>query len=282
MFIIDIDAEQKYKTALQTQPDIRERKCLYIRRSALPALADLPLQILCSAIAGLLPAGEVYACRDGDLFILDDQFTYTLTNRIGDELRALTQVDVQPYFRVLDPKTEELQIHAVLEAKINIIARTGVHVSAQEEHLERLREVYREVPAELASTLSTRRLARQRGSAMLVEHDTFLRLQAEATLRGECDVLSLETKERILIEYATAAPDILFLGMEPDDAQSLHVLENILALDPEAYTVMLSPYAGRSLILKALETGAQGFIDKTFTRQKLLQYVAQSPHIRRK
>ena len=60
------------------------------------------------------------------------------------------------------------------------------------------------------------------------------------------------------------------------------ILAKILALDSEAFIVMLTGQGSRDNVLRAVEAGAKGFVGKPFTPDKLHSYTQKCPFIRDK
>jgi DNA-binding NtrC family response regulator len=51
------------------------------------------------------------------------------------------------------------------------------------------------------------------------------------------------------------------------------ILQEIVSFDPDAFVVILSGNSFKENIIAALEDGAQGFVTKPFTKDKLLHYI---------
>ena len=77
--------------------------------------------------------------------------------------------------------------------------------------------------------------------------------------------------------YLLHAPDVVFLDIGLPDINGHDVLKNIISADPTAYVVMLSANSSRTDILRAMQTGAKGFVGKPFSKAKLVQYITQAP-----
>jgi two-component system chemotaxis response regulator CheY len=73
--------------------------------------------------------------------------------------------------------------------------------------------------------------------------------------------------------YAMHAPDATFLDIELPDANGYTVLKQCVAADKAAFIVMLSANSVKEHILASLEEGAQGFVTKPFTKEKLIHYL---------
>lgn len=136
--------------------------------------------------------------------------------------------------------------------------------------------------AALEQSLSDRRMRRSRIAAHIVDDNILIQKLLMNALTSVCTVSQSESGKSVRQDYAYAAPDIIFLDIGLPDVRGEDVLEEIMKVDPEAYVVMLSGQGDRETILRCAKRGAKGFIGKPFTRQKLLNYINSSPHVRRK
>lgn len=121
------------------------------------------------------------------------------------------------------------------------------------------------------------RIARKQTRVLLVEDDTMSLHLARKTLMPEYEVFAATSGMDAQAAYVLHAPDVVFLDIGLPDITGHAVLKNILKCDPTAYVVMLSGNSTREDILKAMHTGAKGFVGKPFSKAKLHQYISQCP-----
>ncbi len=67
------------------------------------------------------------------------------------------------------------------------------------------------------------------------------------------------------------SPDIIILDIILPDANGLDLLESILIARPQTKVVVCSSIGQDQIIKKATDLGAQGFIQKPFTPEKVLE-----------
>lgn len=132
------------------------------------------------------------------------------------------------------------------------------------------------------SDIGALRAARSEVALMIIEDDMFTRRLVETTLQKKYTLTGLGEATHALETYARVAPDLLFLDINLPDVTGHELLERIIALDPEAYVIMLSGNADKENVTQAIAKGAKGFIAKPFTRDKLVQYIDRCPSIAHK
>ena len=130
-----------------------------------------------------------------------------------------------------------------------------------------------------AMELKQRRLGRESRKIMIIEDDHFSRQLVSGALKKHYETIALADAEHALDMYTSLAPDMLLLDINLPDVTGHELLEKIMALDPEAYVVMLSGNADATNIKLAMGRGASGFIGKPFSKDKLFQYVHKCPTI---
>jgi two-component system chemotaxis response regulator CheY len=124
------------------------------------------------------------------------------------------------------------------------------------------------------------RLKRQNDVVMVVEDDLFARNIAVNALKNKFKVIEVSDGSKVIQEYLSHSPDIVFLDIHLPKKKGYHILKEILELDPEAYIVMLSADAALDRIKQCMDIGAKGFIAKPFRGEKLYDYIRKCPTIR--
>ena len=82
--------------------------------------------------------------------------------------------------------------------------------------------------------------------------------------------------------YVNKAPAVRFLDIGLPDIDGHTVLKKVFEIDPDAYVVMFSGNGDKENVMKAVKTGAKGFVGKPFTKDKLYQYIDKSPFVQTK
>jgi len=136
-----------------------------------------------------------------------------------------------------------------------------------------------ELGPEPFTTIHERRAARLEPIVMIVDDDKLSCTLVSNVIRKDFNWITVQDGEHTFLEYVRNAPDVLILDIGLPDISGHDVLEGIFQIDPEAYVIMFSRYRDEKNVLQAVERGAQGYVGKPFTREKLFQYLSRSPHL---
>lgn len=138
------------------------------------------------------------------------------------------------------------------------------------------------IPVEAYQRLFAKGLAerkdRKKPCILLVEDDLLSLHMARKALEKNFTILTAPNATEARRAYLEHAPDVVFLDIGLPDVNGHALLSEFVAIDSEAYVVMLSGNSFQNDILKSMQNGAKGFVGKPFSRAKLLHYIAQSPH----
>ena len=129
------------------------------------------------------------------------------------------------------------------------------------------------------SSIPVRRARRERPVVLLVEDDRFTSAYAANILGKEYELVHCKNGEESIAQYIEAAPDIVLLDIHLPGLTGHQTLEAIKAIDSEAFVVMLSVDTVMDSILRASEIGAQSFLKKPFSKERLINTVEKSPYI---
>lgn len=130
-----------------------------------------------------------------------------------------------------------------------------------------------------APTLADRRALRRKNVVEVADDDMYMRMLVKKGLGPRCEVVEIADGMQILDTYQAKAPDILFLDIHMPNMNGTNVLQQILAIDPKAFVVMLSADSSRDNVEYAAHNGAKGFLTKPFTKEKLEEYLTKCPTI---
>lgn len=130
-------------------------------------------------------------------------------------------------------------------------------------------------------SLGARRRRRADPMILIVEDDRFTASYTSNILNKDYDLIHTRTGEEGLLSYIDQPPDILFLDIHLPGLSGHQVLRVIENIDPEAFVTMLSVDTEKTSVMAATDCGAQGFLKKPVSRERLLAAVLRSPHIRR-
>ncbi len=120
-----------------------------------------------------------------------------------------------------------------------------------------------QVGAPIASIVEVIELS---NTVLIVDDADFMRAMLKDILEGmgldivgeACDA------ESAIQEFRSLHPDLVLLDTTLPDVEGLEALTGILATDPEAQVIMVTPLGQRDTVLAAIKAGARDFIIKPF------------------
>jgi two-component system, chemotaxis family, chemotaxis protein CheY len=276
---------QDLKDAVRHTPS---RKCFSMEFSK----SGIPRPVLLEAFLKVLDdvpnsyMAQVYICADMDIFILMQgfmqrhflDFTNDLSKNLGDAplMQHIQIYEIGLHWRNLENiclKKLEFIENELLDARIKL---------RREENLQKADSILNGLDATSIATISERRAASPKLQVLVADDDQLTRALVGNVLGSPLQTSFSHNGKETLRDYVALAPDVLFLDIGLPDINGHKILESLIQLDPDAYIIMLSGRRDKANILKALESGAQGFIGKPFTRSKLFEYVYKSPYIKAK
>lgn len=285
MIIHDENAEGKIVHTLeQLRAEHTPSRCIHLALAGMPPIPHAIEHIVASA-RQTIPStqAQLYVCGDGDIFILSPtlpmsdfkHFTALVSGKLGMQanenwirLREVTQSANELLFLI------EQKIDAICESK------ESLRKIQQAQMADRKRAaILSTTPEENVQAIARRRTSRAAPELMVVEDDIFSRKLVENVIHKQYPITSIGEASSALETYVLTAPDVLFLDINLPDVSGHELLEKIMAIDPDAYVIMLSGNADRANIMQAITHGAKGFIAKPFTREKILQYIERCPTI---
>ncbi len=289
MIVIAKDAEQKFCEELKGQKqDLSQIKCLHVQFSR----TDVPQKELFDEFLQLLEKipesfmAEVYICADQDVFILMHAFMEeafmeaidTLERKFGGksgrfpkELFILDQHH-KTLYTVAQKKYVEVQ-------QRRMSAQDSAKKSTVDQTIE---SIMKRLEVGMLDTLQRRRADRRDPVVLVVEDDQLSRTLVSNTIRQSYQTVCAINGEEGLNEFLEHAPDVVFLDIGLPDINGHEVLECLFQLDPNVYVIMFSGRKDKENIMRALRAGAQGFIGKPFTRDKLFEYIGRSDFVKKK
>ncbi len=90
-------------------------------------------------------------------------------------------------------------------------------------------------------------------------------------LHRRLTILEAADHAEALALFQKRAVDIVLLDIRMPGIGGLEILEDLLALDPGAFVVMVSHFSTREHVVRALRRGAAGFVVKPFSYSKLAE-----------
>jgi two-component system, chemotaxis family, chemotaxis protein CheY len=109
-------------------------------------------------------------------------------------------------------------------------------------------------------------------TVMIIDDAVFMRniLRAIITDKGFTVVAEAASGIEAMRILHDQNPDIVILDIILPDVNGLDLLDSILKIRPQAKVVICSSISQEPIIKKALDHGANGFIQKPFTPEKVL------------
>lgn len=287
MIIIDQHADLELAQALKViRNEGQDARCIYfsLRNSKLP-IGELHATITAAACAHLSAVSpRLYLCGDGDAFILAPSIPGKDGRGVMLDLATALNIPVsEDWVIFVDLPLHLNKLVAALKPKLEARHAAEDAKKKQSEQLQAQRKrehILSDASIIERDTIGARRSKRDHDEFMIIEDDVFSQRLVENVLQKRYKMTGLKEANHALETYARVAPDLLFLDINLPDVTGHELLERIMAMDPNAYVIMLSGNADRDNITQALGKGAKGFVAKPFNREKLLQYVERCPTIR--
>lgn len=130
------------------------------------------------------------------------------------------------------------------------------------------------------SSIALRRDRREAPLVLLIEDDKFTASYTANILGKDYELVVCRTGEEGVMAYIEHAPDIVFLDIHLPGFSGHDTLAAINIIDADAFVVMLSVDAVKESIVRAAYGGAKNFLKKPFSKERLINVVKNSPHIR--
>lgn len=296
MIVIAKNAEEKLLEELNTSKnEAPSRRFFYAAFSG----ANVPREALFECFLRHLHdipnsyMAQVYICHDRDVFILMHGFMQrqfqAFLSQMAQELNAPNLPNIADVFEV---RVDAPRIERMIGKKLESLARLRAEQDAAQKQKDAetrqndtdavTSQALARLNPDLVANLAQRRMIRPQPLIMIADDDQLSRTLAGNVLRTDYAVTYAKDGQSALTEYVQSAPDVLFLDIGLPDLNGHVVLETLFQIDPQAYVIMFSGRKDKSNIMRALDSGAQGFLGKPFTREKLYQHVAKSPYIARR
>lgn len=260
-----------------------------VTRCLCVSLARTPLQnayktLLVKHMAGLATRKNttLFQCPSGDLYLFDPAITQRAIEAMLSE---------GPFEKARNGLMQCMQIYECpydltpLEERVSKTLQGEAEEKKRAESIEtqkRLAEIEAILNSQQVDDLLKRRSIRKRPEMLIVEDDHFTQRLIAKTVDPRIHVTFADNAKDALLHYITLAPDMVLLDIGLPDINGHEVMRHILAVDGDAYVVMLSGNADTHNVIRSVENGAQGFIGKPFNRTKLSAYTHKSPFIQSK
>ncbi len=128
-----------------------------------------------------------------------------------------------------------------------------------------------------SSPFADMRASRRENVILVADDDMYMRTLVKKGAASIATVQEVANGNEIITAYKKHTPDILFLDIHMPGRDGTEVLHDILAIDADAYVIMLSADSSQENVAETTKKGAKGFMTKPFTKEKLLEYVKLCP-----
>lgn len=107
---------------------------------------------------------------------------------------------------------------------------------------------------------------------LIVDDSKFMRmLLADLLTRSGFEVIEAESGEQAVDVYLEERPDLVTLDILMPGRDGIETLQDLRAQAPEVRVVMVTALGMEDYIKRALDAGADGFILKPFSPEKVLE-----------
>ncbi|PCJ95736.1 MAG: hypothetical protein COA45_11970 [Zetaproteobacteria bacterium] len=136
---------------------------------------------------------------------------------------------------------------------------------------------------DVVSQVAYKRMRRLGNTILVLDDDPMIIMQMEKIISGYGHIITLMEVDNFFESYKEYAPDLLFLDIHLKSAKGNEILKELKTkVDPYAHVVMISSDTQKETILDIKNGGANGFVVKPLSREKLFQQIMKSPTITRK
>jgi CheY-like chemotaxis protein len=220
------------------------------------------------------PDEAIFVCHDRDIFVLCHQHSKEMLEKI---------IKGVGFFYADDPLISGAENEVSADALCTIYDMAErfeklFHVCT---HKQYLASELKKNNASVRATGDTgsfnfalkRRESRTTPVIMIVDDDKFTLALLSKTINSKYEIYTAANGAEGLKLYQSEAPDIVFLDIEMPDISGHKLLGSIIALDPDAFVIMLSAHNQMDNVKKAVANGAKGFVAKPFSKTKIESYI---------
>lgn len=211
--------------------------------------------------------------RKGILYFFDDNDIILLVPCKGEEQTA----KVQKLFKMIAAELDDnLSEFSMLKNEIYAYQK----LADQKLLSARAVEAYKAMADKhKIGSITTRRERRDFSLVQVIEDDRFTASYTANILNREYDMILSRNGEDGILQYIENAPDIVLIDIHLPRLSGHQVLASLKAVDPNVYAVMLSVDTVKDNIVKSAESGANNFLKKPFSKERLIHIVKNSPFV---
>lgn len=284
MIVINSSAEMKLIEEIKSSPE--SFRCLYIPFSKVTGDHDNIILQFSNHVENEFESRntKIFVGSNNDVFLLTREIYRKEIATFLSTLNHKLMPDSPPSSLAIlfEKDINDKELYSLCRQRIERLHKERLDQRRQQlkqEELERQKQVLNtEINKNHVSKIPAKRLSRKDVQILVIEDDLLTQRLIKNTLGDRYALSTAKDGYEALTVYADTAPDVVFLDIGLPDANGKDILRKIIAMDSDAYIVMLSGNGDRENILEAMTSGAKGFIGKPFTQNKLFQYIEKSPH----
>ncbi|MGH1378024.1 MAG: response regulator [Alphaproteobacteria bacterium] len=138
-------------------------------------------------------------------------------------------------------------------------------------------------PDEVIPQVMFKRMRRLGNCILVLDDDPMVIMQMEKIISGYGHIVTLQEVDNFFESYKEYAPDLLFLDIHLKSARGNEILKDLKTnVDPYAHVVMISSDTQKEMVMDIKSGGANGFVVKPLSREKLFQQIMKAPTITKK
>jgi CheY-like chemotaxis protein len=227
-------------------------------------------------IRSLLPGndGSVVCLRDGSLLVIYrdsgtvvvDGFIKTLNHSTNMQIPNLSSKSYS-----LTEQTDDLI--SMLETYTGVVALGDKNPSEADQNLLKMLVPHLNNFLEAWLSICEAREGRTQPHIMVVDDDPVTTRIISRALKDEYPIVTAHNAAEAIERHLLFVPDLVFLDIGLPDCDGFTVLEHIRSHDPNCTIVMFTGNSFLDYRVKAMSSGANGFLPKPFNRQSFDHYI---------
>ena len=264
------------------------QRCLHIRLSHIEELEDDWFEYIIPFFQDYFDMEQtrIYFSHDHDIFILNRHLTQKRTDELILHTASYLPIGTieVPHYSLYEIGVHFSTIYSICEQKLDKIKQQEQEnpSSSTEQAQTDISRLMRLFDQKLIASIPQRRRNRERIEVLIIEDDNFIQRLIHSALHTRYNISSSLNGRDAITSYPRTAPDVVFLDIGLPDINGHEILQHILKIDPDAHIIMFSGYGNKENVMKAMDEGAKGFIQKPFQQQRLISLIEKSPHIKEK
>lgn len=284
MIVIARDTEQKLLEELhRARREGPRQACYYLAFSKAQQAGQALFEPFFRALHGLPNAymAQIFICHDKDVFILMQGFMQRHFHQVISGLtRDIKDANIGALAHIFEIGHDWQTLEDLCQAKLDCIRKQDQQRNQEAQnrsHEKMLQDTLDSLDRALIASLTQRRAAHDVPAVLIVDDDQLSRTLAGNVLREHFVPHFAKDGAGALREFVACAPHVVFLDIGMPDMSGHDVLDCLFRMDPDAYVIMFSGRKDKENMIRAFESGAQGFIGKPFTREDLYRHMARAP-----